>query len=80
MRANIIPGLKLSWDIGVNPAWKVISKVFGRDTTLATIYGTIENPLGINFEIYAWLFIQPPALYFCVHCIHSIWYTHLRVR
>ena len=52
MRANIIPGLKLSWDIGVNPAWKVISKVFGRDTTLATIYGTIENPLGINFEIY----------------------------
>ena len=53
MRAEIVPGMKLSWDIGVNPSWPVIGKMRAfRKATLATLYGTFVNPLGINFAIY----------------------------
>ena len=51
MSAEIVPGLELAWEIGVSPSWPVLGKVLPRKT-IATLLGSIENPLGVNLEIY----------------------------
>ena len=51
MTAQLIPGIQLSWNLGISPSWPVLGRLFPR-ATFAAIEGTIENPLGINLSVY----------------------------
>ena len=51
MTAQLIPGIQLSWNLGISPSWPVVGRALS-GATFATIEGTIENPLGINLSVY----------------------------